>query len=156
MYAVVRAAGKQYKASLGDILSLEKIDGNPGDKIDLEVLISGDATKSELGGKIKVTAEIIEFVKGDKVIAFKKRRRHNSRRKRGHRQNHTTVQIVQMGTETLAADKKAKPLPLKPAQVAEQAKKSGVKADKPAAKPKETSEKAAPKKAAAKPKKETK
>ena len=91
MFAVVRSGGRQFKASLGTVLELEKLEGKVGDVVELEVLLAG------VGATGKVAAEILKQGKGEKVIIFKKRRRHNSRRKNGHRQHLTTVQIVELG-----------------------------------------------------------
>ena len=142
MFAVVKSGGRQFKASLGDVLTLEKIEGQVGDKVELQVLLVGDGSKADSKSATKVTGEIIGQKKGDKVMTLKKRRRHNSRRRRGHRQNLTVVQIVEFGSEKLAADKK-KTLKVKTAP-APKAKKAA--AEKPA----KASKAAAPKKPAAK------
>lgn len=90
MFAVVRTGGKQYKATLGAVLEVEKLEVADGAKIELETLVS-----SENGAK--VIAQVIQQKKGEKVLIFKKKRRHNYRRKNGHRQRHTVLQIIQIG-----------------------------------------------------------
>lgn len=91
MFAILRTGGKQYKVASGDVLAVEKLEGNVGDKLELtDVLMAGD----KIGAKVKVLAEIVSQFRGEKVIIFKKRRRHNYRRKKGHRQYHTTIKIT--------------------------------------------------------------
>lgn len=101
MFAVVQTGGKQYKVESGTVLKVEKLVGNPGDKIELgKVLAVGDANGAKLGDKaesVKVMAEILGQVKADKVIIFKKKRRHNYRRKNGHRQQLTQVKVTSIG-----------------------------------------------------------
>lgn len=98
MYAVIKTGGKQYRVAANDTLTIERLPGEAGATIEFtEVLmIGGEGTptfgKPMIAGA-KVTAELVEQARGDKVIAFKKRRRKNSRRKRGHRQDLTTVKI---------------------------------------------------------------
>ena len=92
MFAVVRTGGKQYRVAPGDKIVVEKVDGAAGDRIDL-----GDVLFGSDGSTPAVAAEIIAQAKADKVIVFKKRRRHNYRRKNGHRQQHTILRILQVG-----------------------------------------------------------
>lgn len=95
MYAVVRTGGKQYRVAADDVLAVEKLDGAPGDALTLaDVLMVGDGGSVALGAGASVAAEIVEQFKTDKVIVFKKKRRHNYRRKAGHRQNMTLIKIV--------------------------------------------------------------
>jgi large subunit ribosomal protein L21 len=98
MFAVVRTGGKQYRVATDDKILVEKIEGEAGASVSLEVLMFGDAGVVTTGGS--VTAEIVAQTKGDKVIVFKKRRRHNYRRKNGHRQQHTILKIVSVGGQT--------------------------------------------------------
>lgn len=94
MFAVVRTGGKQYRVAAGDKIAVEKLAGEAGETITLEdVLIAGDEGKVA-EGKIVVSAEIIAQAKSEKVIVFKKRRRHNYRRKNGHRQQMTLLRIL--------------------------------------------------------------
>ena len=95
MFAVVRTGGKQYRVATDDKILVEKIDGEAGTSITLETLMSGNADSITTGGS--VTAEIVAQTKGDKVIIFKKRRRHNYRRKNGHRQQLTVLKITSVG-----------------------------------------------------------
>ena len=98
MFAIVRTGGKQYRVAAGDKIAVEKIDGAAGDTVSLDdVLLASDGDKLKPAGKIAVSAEIIAQAKGEKVIVFKKRRRHNYRRRNGHRQQHTILKIVSIG-----------------------------------------------------------
>ncbi len=100
MYAVIKTGGKQYRVAADDVLTVEKLAGEPGAKIEFgEVLmVGGDSPKigAPLVSGAMVKAEVVEQTRGPKVIAFKKRRRKNSRRKRGHRQDLTTVKIIEI------------------------------------------------------------
>ena len=98
MFAIVRTGGKQYRVAAGDKIVVEKIDGEAGSTISLgDVLFAGgDGEVASVDGLI-VSAEIIAQAKGEKVIVFKKRRRHNYRRKNGHRQRHTILKITAIG-----------------------------------------------------------
>src|SRR5205085_5075935 len=98
MFAVVRTGGKQYRVHPGDKIVVEKLDGSAGDRITLDdVLLAGDGGDLKSTSGLTVAAEIIAQAKGDKVTVFKKRRRHNYRRKKGHRQQHTILRIVAIG-----------------------------------------------------------
>ena len=98
MFAVVRTGGKQYRVAPGDKIVVEKLDGNAGDRITLgEVLLAGEGSNLKSTNGLTVAAEIVAQAKGDKVTVFKKRRRHNYRRKKGHRQQHTILKIVAIG-----------------------------------------------------------
>lgn len=106
MFAVVRTGGKQYRVAAGDKIVVEKIDGEAGSSVTLgDVLLAGEGSELQSTDGLTVAAEIIAQAKGEKVIVFKKRRRHNYRRRNGHRQNHTILKIVSIG----AAEKKAAP-----------------------------------------------
>ena len=101
MYAVIKTGGKQYRVSANDTLVVEKIEGDAGAAVEFaEVLMIGGDGTAKVGAPniagAKVTAEVVEQGRGDKVISFKKRRRKNSRRKRGHRQHLTTVRIKEI------------------------------------------------------------
>jgi large subunit ribosomal protein L21 len=111
MFAVVRTGGKQYRVAPGDKIVVEKLAGEAGETIRLsDVLIAGEGSDLQPTDGLTVAAEIIAQAKGEKVIVFKKRRRHNYRRKNGHRQQHTILRITAIG---IAA---SRPLrrPLKP------------------------------------------
>ena len=95
MFAIVRTGGKQYRVAPGDKIVVEKLAGNAGDSIDLtDVLLAGEGSDLKSTDGLIVSAEIIAQAKADKVTVFKKRRRHNYRRKAGHRQQHTILKIV--------------------------------------------------------------
>ena len=98
MFAIVRTGGKQYRVSPGDKIVVEKLTGDAGDSITLgDVLLAGEGSDLKGTDGLTVAAEIIAQAKGEKVIVFKKRRRHNYRRKAGHRQQHTILKIVSIG-----------------------------------------------------------
>ena len=98
-YAVIKTGGKQYKVKAGEILKIEKLqDSKPNSKVEFnEILAYGDDKSIELGVPIvsgaKVEAELIENSKNRTILIFKKRRRHNSRRKNGHRQEFSKIRI---------------------------------------------------------------
>jgi large subunit ribosomal protein L21 len=100
MFAVIRTGGKQYKVAKDDLLEIERLDAQAGDKIDLgEVLmLGGEGGETKLGAPVvagaKVKAEVVEMTRGPKLTVFKKRRRQNSRRKNGHRQDLMLVKIL--------------------------------------------------------------
>ncbi len=103
MFAVIRTGGKQYKVAKDDVISVEKLGGEPGSTIELgEVLIVGEGASATTGTPIvagaAVSATVLEQKRGDKVIIFKKRRRHNYRRKNGHRQAITVLRIDEIRT----------------------------------------------------------
>lgn len=99
MFAVIRSGGKQYKVASGDVISVEKLAGEAGDKVELgEVLMAGNKVGAPLLAGAKVLAEIVKQFRDEKVIIFKKRRRHNYRRKKGHRQYLTEVKITEIKT----------------------------------------------------------
>jgi len=98
MFAVIRTGGKQYKVAKDDVLVVEKLAGDVGKTLTISdvLLLGGDQPKSgsPLIAGASVTAEILEQGRGPKVVAFKKKRRKNTHRKRGHRQSFTKVKIT--------------------------------------------------------------
>jgi large subunit ribosomal protein L21 len=101
MYAVIKTGGKQYRVTADEVLTIEKIGGQAGALVEFtEVLMVAGTAEPKIGAPnlsgAKVTAEVVEQGRAPKVIAFKKRRRKNSRRKRGHRQEQTTVRIKEI------------------------------------------------------------
>ena len=95
MFAVIRTGGKQYKVAKDDVLAIEKLEGDAGAKVTFDEVLMVDARAGNpLIAGAKVTGEIVEQGRGPKVIAFKKRRRKDSRSKRGHRQHFTKVKIT--------------------------------------------------------------
>ena len=108
MFAIVRTGGKQYRVAAGDKIAVEKLAGEAGETITLDdVLLAGEGDAIADAAKVTVSAEIIAQAKSEKVVVFKKRRRHNYRRKAGHRQQMTLLRITDVGTG--GAKKKAAP-----------------------------------------------
>lgn len=164
MFAVIRTGGKQYRVAPNDIIEVEKIAGKPGDIVELaEVILlggeGGPKTGSPTIAGALVAAEVLAQTRADKIVVFKKKRRKNYRRKKGHRQELTALRITEILTDgkkpSKAAPKpeakkvekkpeakeevKAKPAPKK-AETKQAAKKEAAKtpAKKPASKPKKT------------------
>ena len=141
MFAVIKTGGKQYRVAANDLLKVEKVAGNVGDIVEFgQVLAFGEGDQATVGAPFvdgaSVAAEVVEQGRGEKVIAFKKRRRQNSRRKRGHRQLLTTVRISEILTGGAKPSKKAaakaEASEAQP-EAAAPAKRSRAKADKEAA-----------------------
>jgi large subunit ribosomal protein L21 len=104
MFAVIRTGGKQYKVAPNDVIKVERLPGAAGEVIELaEVLMLGDGDKVTVGaplvGGACVGASVIAQGQGDKVLVFKKKRRHNYRRKNGHRQDLTILRITEILTD---------------------------------------------------------
>ena len=103
MFAIIETGGKQYRVAKDDVISIEKIAGKPGDNVTLDqVLLLNDDKDINLGTPLlkgaKVSATIVNQAKADKVIVFKKKRRHNYRRLKGHRQELTYLKITDIST----------------------------------------------------------
>ena len=99
MYAVIRTGGKQYKVNVKDRIRVEKLDAKEGASVDIQdILAVSDGKKTTLGAPLvsgaKVVAKVIEHGRDDKVIVFKKKRRHNYRRTKGHKQENTVIEIT--------------------------------------------------------------
>ncbi len=108
MFAVVRTGGKQYRVAAGDKIAVEKIVGEAGDSVSLsDVLFAGDGGEVKSVAGLTVSAEIMAQAKTDKITVFKKKRRHNYRRKAGHRQQVTLLKITAIG-DVKAAPKAVK------------------------------------------------
>ncbi|MBM3545241.1 MAG: 50S ribosomal protein L21 [Alphaproteobacteria bacterium] len=151
MFAVIRTGGKQYRVAPNDIIEVEKIAGKPGEIVELAevLLLGGDSPKTgspTITGAL-VAAEVLEQKKGDKIVVFKKKRRKNYRRTKGHRQELTALRI----TEILTDGKKPSKTPPKP-----EAKKPEKKAETKTEVKAKADKKPAPKKAEAKPAGKTK
>ena len=117
MFAIVRTGGKQYRVAAGDKIVVEKLDGEAGASISLtDILLAGEGSEMQSLEGLTVSAEIIAQQKADKVIVFKKRRRHNYRRKNGHRQQHTILKIVAIGSQEEKKAPKAKKADAAPAE----------------------------------------
>ena len=100
MFAVVRTGGKQYRVAAGDRIVVEKMVGEAGGRVSLTDVLFAGADGSAVGvAGLTVAAEIVAQAKADKIIVFKKKRRHNYRRKNGHRQQHTILKILSVGDE---------------------------------------------------------
>ena len=113
MFAVFKTGGKQYRVAAEDVLQIDKIKGEPGEIVEFgEVLVLGGDSVT-LGAPTvagaTVAAEVVEQGRGPKIIAFKKRRRKNSRRKRGHRQEFTLLRITEILTDGNKPSKTARP-----------------------------------------------
>jgi large subunit ribosomal protein L21 len=113
MFAVIRTGGKQYRVAAEDVLQVAKVKGDPGEIIQFgDVLVVGGDNVT-LGvptvAGASVAAEVLEQGRGPKIIAFKKRRRKNSRRKRGHRQEFTLVRVTEILTDGAKPTKTARP-----------------------------------------------
>jgi large subunit ribosomal protein L21 len=107
MFAVVRTGGKQYRVAAGDKIVVEKLAGEAGETITLgDVLFAGEGSEVRSADGLTVSAEIIAQAKAEKVIVFKKRRRHNYRRKKGHRQQHTILRITAIGDQVAEKPRK--------------------------------------------------
>ena len=148
MYAVIKTGGKQYKVSEGDVLRVEKLDAQAGDTVAFdEVLMIGGEGDALVGAPAidgaKVTAEVLDVRKDKKVVVFKKRRRQNYRRKKGHRQWLAVVSVAEIlkpgAKSKLSAKKKASAAkaPVEQAAAEKEAPKAAPKAEaKPKAAPK--------------------
>jgi large subunit ribosomal protein L21 len=97
MFAVIRTGGKQYRVVPDDLITVEKLDGEPGATLELDVLMVGEGDSVSTGTPLldgaTVSATLVEHRRADKILVFKKKRRHNYRRKRGHRQHQTVLRI---------------------------------------------------------------
>ena len=145
MFAVIKAGGKQYRVAEDQVLKVEGIKGEPGTIVQLGdvIMLGGDTPQlgSPMVAGASVAAEILSHGRGPKVIAFKKRRRKNSRRKRGHRQDFVLIRISEILTQGAKPTKGPKPKPeakVKPAtdEGSEDKPKAKKTAKKPAAKSK--------------------
>src|SRR3954468_4846505 len=124
MFAVIKTGGKQYRVAANDVITVATLAGEPGTAVtfDQVLMVTNDGS-TQLGAPlvegVTVSGEVVEHTRGEKVIAFKKRRRQNSRRKRGHRQDYTVVRISgfalngkALGAANAASGRrKAKPAP---------------------------------------------
>ena len=123
MFAVIKAGGKQYRVIEDQVLKVEGVKGEPGTIVQLGdvIMLGGDTPQigSPMISGASVAAEILDHVRGGKVIAFKKRRRKNSRRKRGHRQDFVLIRISEILTEGAKPTKGPKPKPEAKAKPAE-------------------------------------
>ena len=103
MYAVIKTGGKQYRVAKNEVLIVERLEGEPGGTIEFgEVLMVGDGGEISTGTPLvtgaSVSAELVAHRRADKIIVFKKKRRQNYRRKKGHRQHQTVLRITEIRT----------------------------------------------------------
>ena len=152
MFAVIKTGGKQYKVAPNDVLRIEKIEGQPGDTVELgAVLAVGGEAGVTLGAPLvegaMVAAEVIEQGRADKIIVFKKKRRKNHRRRNGHRQHETVLRVTEILTDGKKPSKAPRKAAAKTAPAPATAEPAPAKAE---AAEKAPAKKAAPKKAAAK------
>ena len=157
-YAVLKSGGKQYKVSAGDVILVEKIIGDSGSEVTFDnIIMMGEGAKihveeSELK-TASVTGKVIEQTRGPKLLVFKKKRRHNYRRKKGHKQDLTAIRIESIDLKKTSGKTSSKaeikkPAEAKTAKKTKAVKKTTTKKTDVAKKP--TVKKAAPKKAAKK------
>ena len=164
MYAIIKASGKQYRVEPGTEFETDRLPGEPGQSVNLDnsvlLLRTDDAVK--IGTPVvpgaSVELQIVEHLRGDKITVFKKKRRANYRRKKGHRQELTALRITEILTDGKKPSKQAaksepKKAEKKPAEAAEAKPAAKKVAAKPARKPAAKAEKRATRKPAAKPKK---
>jgi large subunit ribosomal protein L21 len=147
MFAVIKTGGKQYRVAAEDVIRVDRLNGQPGEIVEFgEVLVVGGDTP-QLGtptvSGATVAGEVLQHTRGDKVIAFKKRRRKNSRRKRGYRHEFSVIRITEILTGGAKPSKTAAPRPKRepkpkaegeaaPATKAKPARSAKTRAKKPA------------------------
>ncbi|WP_185984476.1 50S ribosomal protein L21 [Aureimonas mangrovi] len=133
MFAVIKTGGKQYRVAANDEFTIERVAGEAGDTVSFaEVLMVGTSIGAPFVSGASVVAEIVDQVRGPKVISFKKRRRQNSKRTRGHRQDLTLIRISEILTEGQKPSKKEqKAAAAETPAVTESATDEAPKAEKP-------------------------
>ena len=113
MFAVIKAGGKQYRVAADDVITIAKLEGEPGQAVtfDTVLMVTGEGG-TQVGAPtiadVSVTGEVVRQTRGPKVIAFKKRRRQNSRRKRGYRDDLTVVRITAIGGASATSTSQAR------------------------------------------------
>jgi len=136
-YAILKSGGKQYKVSAGDVILVEKILGESGSKITFDdIVMMGEGAKIHIAEtelkSASVTGEVIDQTRGPKLIVFKKKRRQNYRRKKGHKQNLTAIRIKSINLKNTASSKSLAPKKVKSETTAKKAtlktKSSAIKA----------------------------
>jgi len=129
MFAVIKAGGKQYRVVAEDVIRIDRVEGEPGAVIEFgEVLLLGGDTPQVGAPTVSgasVAGEVLQHTRGDKVIAFKKRRRKNSRRKRGFRHEFSMIRITEILTGGAKASKTAPARPVREAKVKAEAAPEG-------------------------------
>lgn len=110
MYAIVTTGGKQYKVAKGDVIDVERLDAQPGDEVKLDVLMLSDGTQTVAGtadlGRKKVTCEVLEHFKDEKVLVFKLKKRKRYHRTKGHRQQLTRLEVSSLPRMATASSEK--------------------------------------------------
>lgn len=154
MFAIIKTGGKQYKVAANDVIKVEKLVGASGDTVEFsDVLMMGEGSSIKIGEPLvsnaRVCGTVLDQIRDDKVIIFKKNRRHNYRRKNGHRQYLTVVRITDILAEGQSSAKAKAPAPKVEAKLVKEkpvtaksvekkpaaAKKAAPKAAKPSSKP---------------------
>ena len=135
MYAVIEACGKQYKVTKGDVVFFEKLDAEEGKKVTFDkVVLVSDEGKVEVGAPyvkgIKVEGKVVAHGKGKKIVVFKYKPKKNYRRKQGHRQPYTKVEITAIKTPAAKTEKVAEEKPAAKATTKTTAKKETAKTEK--------------------------
>ena len=155
MFAVIKAGGKQYRVAAEDVIRIDRVKGEPGEVVAFgEVLVLGGDTPQFGAPTIAgatVAGEVLQHTRGDKVIAFKKRRRKNSRRKRGYRHDFSVIRITEILTDGAKPSQTPPARPQREAKKPEAAPEAAEGEEKPAKKAKKPAAKK-PAKAASKPK----
>ncbi len=120
MFAVIKTGGKQYRVAPEDVIRIDRVAANPGEVVEFgEVLVVGGETPAVGVPMVEgatVAGEVLEHSRGDKVIAFKKRRRKNSRRKRGYRHEFSVIRITEILTGGAKPSKEPPPRPKREAK----------------------------------------
>jgi large subunit ribosomal protein L21 len=120
MFAVIKAGGKQYRVAPEDVIQIDRVAGNPGEVVQFgEVLVVGGDTPLigvPMVEGAMVAGEVLQHTRGDKVIAFKKRRRKNSRRKRGYRHEFSVIRITEILTDGAKPSQTPPPRPKREAK----------------------------------------
>ena len=134
MHAVVKTGGKQYRVAKGDVIKVERLEADAGATVSLDtVLMLNDGATTTVGAPVVdgavVTAEVLEQGRADKIVVFKKKRRQNYRRKKGHRQHQTVLRVMDILADGQKAAKKAAAKKKAPAAKAEAAKADDGAAD---------------------------
>jgi large subunit ribosomal protein L21 len=149
MFGVIKTGGKQYRVAAEDVIRIDRVNGQPGEIVEFgEVLVVGGDTP-QLGtptvAGATVAGELLQHTRGDKVIAFKKRRRKNSRRKRGYRHEFSVVRITEILTGGAKPSKTAAPRPKREPKPKAEAEAAPAAEAKPVAKSKKPAKAAAKK-----------
>jgi large subunit ribosomal protein L21 len=138
MFAVIKTGGKQYRVAAEDVIRIDRVEAEPGQVVEFgEVLMVGGDTPqigSPTVSGATVAGELLEHDRGDKVIAFKKRRRKNSRRKRGYRHEFSVIRITEILTQGAKPAKEPPPRPKREAKKPEAASEAAAEGEAKAAK----------------------